>query len=139
MILDIDDHLVAWQVSGQRTVITIGLSVASPAPFAGSDIGHILPGPVLGDRLFQIFQRELQLIVAQLLGAAAEPMAEQALDQHSEFVVLSVQLAMLVCRRGHHIPQHLLQEYGVVRQSVEVDLHGGMMVDAVASTPAFPR
>ena len=66
-------------------------------------------------------------------------MAEQALDQHSEFVVLSVQLAMLVCRRGHHIPQHLLQECGVVRQPVEVDLHAGMMVDAVASAPAFPR
>jgi hypothetical protein len=139
MILDIDHHLVARQVSGQRTMIPVGPDIAPPAPFVGSDIGRILPGLVLGDRLFKIFQPELQLIVARPLRAAAEPMAEQALDQHSEFVVLSVQLAMLVCRRGHHIPQHLLQECGVVRQPVEVDLHAGMMVDAVASAPAFPR
>jgi hypothetical protein len=44
---------------------------------------------------------------------------------------------VLVRRRDHHIPQHLLQQGRVVRQPVEVDLHTAMMIDAVASAPAF--
>jgi hypothetical protein len=44
---------------------------------------------------------------------------------------------VLVRRRGHHIPQHLLQEGWVVRQAVEVDLHTAMVIDTVASAPAF--
>lgn len=64
-------------------------------------------------------------------------MAQQALDQHAEFVVLGVQFPVLVRRRGHHIPQHLLQQGRVVRQPVEVDLHTTMVIDAVASVPAF--
>jgi hypothetical protein len=45
---------------------------------------------------------------------------------------------MLMRCHGHHIPQHLLQQGRVVRQPVEVDLHTAMMIDAVASAPAFP-
>jgi hypothetical protein len=88
------------KVSGQRTIITIGPGIALPAPFLCGITSRVLPGLVLGDRLFQIFQ---QLIGAQLLRAATKPMAEQAVDQHSKFVVFDVQFAMLVRRRGHHI------------------------------------
>jgi hypothetical protein len=77
MTLDIDHRFAVRQVSGQRTMIAIGRRVAPPTPFARGSIGRILPGPVLGDRPFQIFQPELQLIAAQPLGTAADPMAEQ--------------------------------------------------------------
>ena len=80
---------------------------------------------------------ELQLIVGQLLGTTTEAMAEQSLDQHSEFIVLSVQFAMLLRRRSHHIPQHLLQQFGILRQLFEIDLHSRMMIDHAASAPAF--
>lgn len=63
---------------------------------------------------------QLQLIVRQLLGTATEAMAEQALDQHPELIVLSVQFTVLLRRRGHDIPQHLLQEFRIVRQSLEI-------------------
>jgi hypothetical protein len=137
MIFDIDHHLVARQMGGQRTMVTMGPSIAPATPFVRGIFGRVLTGLVLGDRLFQIFQPELQLIVAQLLGTAAKPMAEQALDQHSEFVVLSVQFTMLLRRRSHHIPQHLLQQFRIVRQPFEINLHSRMMLDHAASTPAF--
>jgi len=82
-ILDIEDDLSTRQVSRQRTMIAIGAGIAPLALSTRSDIGSILAGLVRGDRLLQIFQPELQLIGPQLLGAAAEPMAQQALDQHA--------------------------------------------------------
>jgi len=45
-----------------------------------------------------------------------------------------VQRAVLV----HHIPQHLLQDGGIIGQRVEVDLHARMMPKAVASGLPFP-
>ena len=83
MILDIDHHLIARQVIRQRTMIPIGLGIALSALSARSGIGSLLAGLVRRDSLLQIFQPELQLIGPQLLGAAAEPMAQQALDQHA--------------------------------------------------------
>jgi hypothetical protein len=61
-----------------------------------------------------------------------------AMDKHSEFIVLSVQFAMLLRRGSHHIAQHLPQEFRIVRQPFEIDLHRRMMIDDAASTPAFP-
>lgn len=119
-------------------MIAMGSRAAPPTPLIRSIFGRVLPGLVLSNRLFQIFQPELQLIVGQLLGTATEAMAEQALDQHPELIVLSVQFAVLLRRRGHDIPQHLLQEFRIVRQSLEIDLHSRMMIDAAASAPAFP-
>ena len=71
-------------------MIAIGAAIVSPAPSTRSVIDSILTGLVRSDRLLQIFQPELQLIGIQLLRAAAEPMTQQALDQHAEFVVLGV-------------------------------------------------
>jgi hypothetical protein len=82
---------------------------------ARGDIGSLLAGQVRRDTLLQIFQPELQLIRTQLLGAAAKPMPQQALDQHAQFVDLGVPFPALIRRRGHHIPQHLPQHSRVVR------------------------
>ena len=59
-------------------MIPIGPSITSSALSARGDIGSFLAGLVRRDRLLQIFQPELQLIGSQLLGAAAEPMPQQA-------------------------------------------------------------
>ena len=49
-------------------------------------------------------------------------MAQQPLDQQAQFVVLGVQIRPAdACTAP--IPQHLLQQGGIVRQAVEVDLH----------------
>jgi hypothetical protein len=77
-ILDVDHNLIARQVSRQRTMIPIGPSITSSALSARGDIGSFLAGLVRRGRLLQIFQPELQLIGSQLLGAAAEPMPQQA-------------------------------------------------------------
>ncbi len=119
-------------------MIAMGSSAAPPMPPVRSIFGRLLPGLALSNRLFQIFQPELQLIIGQLLGTATKAMTEQPLDKHSEFIVLSVQFAMLLRRRSHHIPQHLLQQFRIVRQPFEIDLHSRMMIDHAASTPAFP-
>ena len=62
-------------------MIPIGPSITSSALSARGDIGSFLAGLVRRNRLLQIFQPELQLIGSQLLGAAAKPMPQQALDQ----------------------------------------------------------
>jgi hypothetical protein len=102
----------------------------------------ILGGFALGDALLQILQPELELVRAQLLGAAAEPIAQKPLDQQAQLVVLSLaflhrtlQRHLLLGGRGDQVPQHLLKDRGVVRQGGEVDLHTGMMNAAAASLP----
>ena len=45
-----------------------------------------------------------------------------------------MQRAVLV----HHIPQHLLQDGGIIGQRVEIDLHAQMMAKAAASALPFP-
>jgi hypothetical protein len=94
---------------------------------------RLLPSLVLGNRLLQILEPELQLLGRELLGPAAELVVRQALDQQAKLVVLGVQLALLMQDRA----QHLLQQGGVVRQGVRVDLHGAMMNDDAASEPVF--
>jgi hypothetical protein len=119
-------------------MVAIRPGIAPSALSARGDIGSFLAGLVRRDTLLQIFQPELQLIRIQLLGAAAKPVPQQALDQQAQFVVLGVQFPALIRRRGHHIAKHLLQQSRIVRQPVEVDLHDTMMIDALASVPAFP-
>ena len=89
-------------------MIAIGPRIVSLTLPARSGIGSILAGLIDRDCLLQIFQPKLQLICGQLLGAAAKPMAQQALDQHAEFIVFGVQFPLLICCRGHHLAQHLL-------------------------------
>jgi hypothetical protein len=100
-------------------------------------IRRVLPGLVLGNGLLEVLQPELQLLRAELFGTTAELVAQQALDQQSQLVVLGVQFRMLLRRRGDDLAQHLLQDGGVVRQGVEIDLHAMIMNNAPASGPAL--
>ena len=58
-------------------------------------------------------------------------MAQQALDQLPQLLVLGLQLR-------HHLPQHLLQDIWIFWQSREIDLHNPMMMHAVESPPMTP-
>ena len=135
-MVGVDHHLGAWQVCGKRAMIAHGAGCARLALRIGGPRcirGRILARLVLGNRLFQILEPELQLARGQLFGAAAELMARQALDQQAELVVLGVQFALLV----QHRAQHLLQQGGPVRQGVGVDLHIAMMDNATAPLPGL--
>jgi hypothetical protein len=79
----------------------------------------------------EILQGELQLLVGQLLGAAAELVATETLDQQAQPVIFGVQL-VLPLEQGQ---QHLLQQRWVVRQGVGIDLHAAMMNKAAAPGP----
>jgi len=98
-----------------------------------------------GNGLLQVLKPKLQLVEVELLAPTAELMAEQALDQQPQRLVLSLTLLhgalqrrLLLLARGHHVPQHLLQDRGVVRQEVEVDLHSSTMPDTAVDTPMTP-
>jgi hypothetical protein len=58
-------------------------------------------------------------------------MAQQALDQLPQLLVLGLQLR-------HDLPQHLLQDIRIVRQGREIDLHNTMMMHAAESPPMTP-
>jgi hypothetical protein len=92
---------------------------------------------VFGDALLEVLQPELELVRVELLGAAAELVAHQALDQQPQLVVLGMPFRMLLRRRGDDLAQHLLQDGGVVRQGVEINLHAMIMNNAPASVPAL--
>jgi hypothetical protein len=98
---------------------------------------RFLSSLVLRDRLLEVFQSELQLIRADLFGPAAEPMAQQALDQQPQLIILGVQFRVLPCRRADHLAQHLLQQRGIVGQHLEIDLHAAIMDNALASVPGL--
>jgi hypothetical protein len=68
-----------------------------------------------------------------LFRAAAELVAQQALDQQTQLVVLGVQFALLM----QQCAQHLLQQGGIIGQAVRVNLHPAMMNDDTASQPDF--
>ena len=126
----IDHHLIARQVGGQRPMVA---GSALGTRLGWRHIGRVLPGLVLGDRLLQVLEAELQLLVGQLLRAVAELVAGQALDQQAELVILGMQFGLLMQYR----PQHLLEQVGVIREGVRVDLHRCMMNEVAASEPAF--
>jgi hypothetical protein len=83
--LDVDHHLVAGQVRGQRAEIAVG---PDNAPLPTLVPGRVLGGLVLGDGLLDVLQPELELIRIELLGAAAKLVTRQALDQQAQLVVL---------------------------------------------------
>jgi hypothetical protein len=90
--------------------------------------------------LFQILDPELQLIGGQLLGAAAELMAQQTLDQLLQLVDFGIALlhgnlqdGVPLLDRGGHFAQQMLQRCGVVRQGGEVDVHARRIAGATAS------
>jgi hypothetical protein len=103
-VLGIDHHIVAWQMRRQGAVIAGGAGGFRPSLPSAGCFGSILGRLMLGGRLLQIFEPELQLIGTQLFGPAAELVTREALDQQPQLVILGMQLA-----------QHLLQDRGIVR------------------------
>jgi hypothetical protein len=49
-----------------------------------------------------------------------------------------LQGCLLLLGRSDHLAQHLLQRGWVVRQGGEIDLHAGIMINAVESAPMTP-
>ena len=127
---DVDQHLVARQMLRQGAVVAPGRCRA--AALLGSR--RILPGLVPGDGLLEILEPELQLVRAELLRPAAELVPQQTLGQQPQLVILGLQRTVLM----HGIPEHPLQDGGIVGQRVEVDLHAPMMPDVAASDLPFP-
>jgi hypothetical protein len=108
-------------------------------------IRRILPGLAFRNRLLQILDPEQQLIGVQLLGAAAELVAQQTLDQQVQLVDLGIALlhrllqdGVLLFGRGEHVAPHLLQRCGVVGQGGEVDWHANSIARAAASAEMNP-
>ncbi len=135
--LDVDHHLVAGQVRGQRTEIAVGPGTAPLPPLVLDRVRRVLGGLVLGDGLLDVLQPELELVRIELLGAAAKLVTRQALDQQPQLVVLRGQRRVLLHRRGDHLAQHPLQDGGIIGQGIKVDLHPGIMNNALASMPAI--
>jgi hypothetical protein len=79
------------------TVIAVRPTPAVIARFVCSTLRRF----ALGDGLLQIFKPELQLIRAELFGAAAKLMAQQALDQQAKLVVLGFPLRSRSNRLTH--------------------------------------
>jgi hypothetical protein len=93
------------------------------------------------DRLFDILQRQLQLIRRQLLRTAAELLAQQALDQQAKLVILRLQLGMGLrggVRRANHVPQHLPQDRRIIGQGGEIDLHAAIITIPTVPAPMTP-
>ena len=125
LALDVDDDLVARQVCRQRTAIAVGRLGAPPSL---RWLCRVFGGVVFGGTLLLILQDELQLIEVELLRTRAIAMAQQALDQLPQLLVLGLQFR-------HNLPQHALQDIRIVRQCREIDLHIVMMTHVVASLP----
>lgn len=84
-----------------------------------------------GGTLFLILQAELQLVEVKLLRARTVAMTQHALEQQPQLLILGQQLR-------DHLPQHLLQGRGVVRERRKIDLHTGMVRRVPASPPMIP-
>jgi len=113
---------------GQRATIAVGCRDAPP-PLCW--LRRILRSVVFGGTLLRVLQDQLQLLEVELLRAGTVAMAQQALDQLPQLLVLGLQFR-------HNLLQHLLQDSRVVRQVREIDLHNTMMMHAVESPPMTP-
>ena len=86
LLFDIDDLLDPFEVRGQRAAVGLARPSLARAPrpgFAG-DLG-------LGQRRLGILEAELELIGIELLGAAAEPVPLQGLDNRPQTLDLGLQ------------------------------------------------
>jgi len=120
-------------------VVAVGAPIAPRRRLVRGRFRRVLPGLVFRDALLQILDPELQLIGRQLLGAAAELLAQQALDQQLQLFDFRIPLlhcvlqdSVLLLGRGDHFAQQVLQRCRVVRQGGEVDVHERIVAGAAA-------
>jgi len=139
-LLDVDQHLITRQMRRQRAMVAVGTGLAPWPRLVCGRIRRLLPGLAFRNGLLQILDPEQQLIGVQLLGAAAELVAQQTLDQQLQLVDLGIALlhrflqhAVLLFGRGDHRVQQMLQRCGVVRQGGEVDVDARSIADAAVS------
>ena len=130
---------------GQRAMVAVGAGLAPRPRLVGGRIRRVLPGLAFRNGLLQILDPEQQLIGAQLLGTAAELVAQQTLDQQLQLVDLGIaflhralQARLLLLGCDDHLAQQVLQRCGVVRQGGEVDVHTRSIADAAASVEMNP-
>ncbi len=127
-VLDVHHHLVARQVCRQIAEIALR-RCRSALLLLRLWCNSVLCRLVRGDRLLQILEPQLQLVIGELLGAAAEPMAHQPMNEQAQLVILGIELS-------HDVAQHLLQRRGIVRQVVQINSHAAILNDAAESVPA---
>ncbi len=111
MVFDVDDHLHARQVRRQRTTVRAPLCSALSAFCGVGAFGLFRTGRL---DLLGLFEPQQQLIFRQALGAAAEPVALQFLDDLAQPFVLSL--------TGQH---QRLQRNRIVGKLVRRDRHDG--------------
>ena len=128
LVVDVDDHLIAWQVCRQRTAIAVDNLCAAPSL---RRLCRIFGGLAFGGGLLRVLKDKLQLIEVELLRTWTITVAQQTLDQQPQLLVLRLQFR-------HHLLQHPLQDSRIVRQGGEVDLHNAMMTHVVAPQPMTP-
>ena len=90
-------------------------------------IGLLLLGLGFGDRLFDILQREIELVGIELFRAPAELQALQLADQVAQPVILTGELRLfgaLGIAFGPGLGEHRAQRGDVVRQRLGGRVHG---------------
>ena len=117
-VFDIEADVLARQMCRKTGAIRLG-----PATWR---LGHRpWRKPSLGPRDVgvQVFEAQLQLIIIKALGAAAELVALQLLDDQLEAFDLGLRLGE-VGPLGRQQSHHPVQRLNIVRQSGKIDVHG---------------
>jgi len=119
LILDIDDDLFARQMHRQRTAIDLPLARSGRL---GGHLAILLSRRFRRrDRLLQILERKRQLIGVKLLGAAAEAMPLQLLDDRRQ----PIELLGMPRPLGH---KQSLQRLHVIRERIRSGQHAAKRI-----------
>ena len=118
--LGLDDDLDAREMGGRRSAVDAAAFAARRFP---RRVGGVLSGPVLGDLLRSLLERELQLIRVEPLGAPAEGRALEHGDDRPEPRDLLGEIVLLRPRGT----QERLQRRRIVRQVLGLG-RGGRVV-----------
>ena len=125
MVFDIDHHLDARQMRRKRSSVHAALG-GSVRPLGR--IGRVTLGLAARRDLLDLFEPEQHLIFGQRLGAAAEAMALQFLDDLTQPIVL------------HPLRnQHRFERAGIVGKRIRRNGHGAIRSCVALRRDVFPR
>jgi hypothetical protein len=110
-VVDIEPHIVTWQMIGQR------LAMRAPFGWLVLDPRTALMGA--GEIAVEVFKPEGELVGIEMLGTTAKLRALQLLD--NGFQALDFAVAML--DRGGDIAHQAMQKRRICREIVEIELH----------------